>query len=114
MNARGFLDPSQPFDESILVHCPDLIQRNLPGFAFEVNRDTSRVGSAFRRHWSDDHGVYVAVHFVGRNDKARASRAHFATLGWIESHQEHIESGGYHFQCFRSHSDAVETSGSRS
>lgn len=44
----GGIDSAHPFDQPLFVHCADLIEHDLTGFAFESHRDAGGVGAAFR------------------------------------------------------------------
>jgi len=78
-----FIDLPQPFDQPALIYGPDLIQDDLAGLPFKVNRQASGVGAALRRHWGDDDGVDVLVHLVRGNDEAGACFTDFAAFGWV-------------------------------
>lgn len=114
VHAGGLINLALPFDESALVYSPDLIENDLTGFAFESNRYAGGVGPTFRRHGGDDDRVDMTVHFVGRDDEARAGFADLPAFGWIQSYKKYIETGGYHFQSFRSHLEVDEASRSTS
>ena len=103
-------DRSYTLDQSAFVHCPDLIQHNLPGLTFESKRDTSRVGAAFRRHGSDDDRVDMLVHFIRGNDETGAGLADLTPLCRIEADEKDIEAGHYHVHSLRSHVDIAADS----
>ena len=106
----GVIDSPHPFHQALFVHCTDLIQHDLPGFAFESDRDSGGVGAVFRRHGGNYDGVNVMVHFVRRDDEARAGFADFTTLGRIEADELDIEAGRYHVHSCRSHVDGAADS----
>jgi len=89
-------DRSYTLDQSAFVHCPDLIQHNLPGLTFESKRDTSRVGAAFRRHGSNDDRVDVLIHFIRGNDETGAGLTDLTSLCRIETDEKDIEAGPPH------------------
>lgn len=103
-------DRSYTLDQSAFVHCPDLIQHNLPGLTFESKRDTSRVGAAFRRHGSDDDRVDVVIHFIRGNDEAGTGLTDLTPLCGIETDEKDIEAGHYHVHSLRSHADVAADS----
>jgi hypothetical protein len=47
----------------------------------------------------------MMVHFVWRNDEARAGLPDFTAFGGVEPNEKDVESGSYHVQSFRSHWD---------
>ena len=103
----GVIDFPHPLHQPLFVHRADLIQHDLPGFAFESDRDPGGVGPAFRRHWGDDDGINVTVHFVRRDDEAGAGFSDFTALGGIEADEVDVESGHYHVHSRRSHVDGA-------
>lgn len=103
VHAGGPINLPHAFDQPALVYSPDLIENDLTGFAFESNRYAGGVGPTFRRHGGDDDRVDMTVHFVGRDDEARAGFADLPAFGWIQSYKEYVETGSYHFQSSRSH-----------
>ena len=98
----GVIDSPHPFHQALFVHCTDLIQHDLPGFAFESDRDSGGVGAVFRRHGGNYDGVNVMVHFVRRDDEARAGFADFTTLSRVEADEVDVEAGRYHVHSCRS------------
>lgn len=108
VHAGGLINLAHTFDQPTLVYSPDLIENYLAGFAFEANRNAGGVGPTFRRHRGDNDRVDMTIHFVGRDDEARAGFTDFSAFGRIKPHEEHIETGGYHFQSFRSHLEVDE------
>ena len=43
----GVIDCAHPFDQPLFVHCAELIEHDLAGFAFEADRDAGGVGGRF-------------------------------------------------------------------
>ncbi len=103
-------DRSYALDQTTFVHSPNLIQDDLPGLPFESKRDTSRVGSAFRGHGSDDDRVDVLIHFIRRNDETGTGLPDFTALCGIQADEKDIEAGHYHVHSLRSHADIAADS----
>ena len=106
----GDIDFPHPFHQPLFVHCADLIEHDLAGFAFESDRDASGIRAGFRRHRRDDNGINVMVHFVRRDDKTRTGFADFTSLGRIEADEVDVEAGHYHVHSLRSHVDGAADS----
>ena len=112
MGSSGFIDFTQTFDQSTLVHCSDLIQDDLAGLSFEPNLYTRGIGPPFRCHGSHNHSVDVMIHLIRGDDEARTGFSNLTTLSRIEPHEKHVEPGSYHVQSFRSHAEDGSDSGS--
>jgi hypothetical protein len=110
MRPSGFVDFAKAFDQSALIHGPDLIQDDLARLSFEPNLCTSRIGPPFRCHGSHNHCVDVMIHLVRGDDEAGTGFSNLTALGRIEPHEKHVEPGSYHVQSFRSHSEGVGAS----
>lgn len=105
MRSGGFIDLADALDQPGLVHCPDLVQHDLPGFSFKSKRHAGGVRTSLCGHRCHDDGVDMMVHFVWRNDETRAGLADFTAFGGVEPNEKDVESGSYHVQSFRSHWD---------
>lgn len=81
----GLVYFAQPLHQPRFVDRPDLVQDDLAVLALEPHRDTSGILASSRCHWSNNDGLYVAVHLVGRDDQARAGLANFPTFGRIQA-----------------------------
>ncbi len=99
---------TQPFDQADLVDGADLIENNLSGLPAKVNRQAGGIGPAFRRHWGDNHGVDVPIHFVRGNDETGASLSDFSAFGGIETNKMHLEAADYHCHASRSHREVED------
>src|SRR5262245_22052400 len=108
------IDPAEFSEEPGLVHRPDLIQHDLALLALKLIGDPRRIFPPARRHRGNDHRLDMAIHFIGRDDQARAAFLDLAADGGIETDQEHIEAPDYHCHSVVSQSVGALTSSSRS
>src|SRR4051794_28504529 len=83
-------------DEACAVEGPHLVQRDLPLAAVKDAVDSVWEALAGPGHGRHDHRAHRIVHFVGRNDEARARLADLRPDGGIERREVHAEALDYH------------------
>ena len=105
---------AQALDEPSFVHNADLVQHDLAFLALKREWDAGRVVAALSGHGRNDHGTNVVVHFIGRDDDARAGFADFVALDGVEADEVDVETRDYQRHSFRSHCVAEAVSSSRS
>lgn len=89
-------DLSELSDQSRFIHRSDLIKHDLSLLAFELASYSGRVRRSSGRHGCDDHCVCVAIHFVGRDNRAGPGFLNLAADGRVQVDEKNIESFDYH------------------
>ena len=69
--------------EPLSVYGTELIESDLTSFSLKTYRDPCGIGADNRGHGGDDDGPQMLVHFVRRDDQARATLLDFCPLGRI-------------------------------
>src|ERR1700724_4804591 len=75
-------DRSQFPHQTLPVYSAKLVQNHLPTFSLEANRYSRRVRPGDCGHRSNDDGLQMLVHFIGRDDKAKVGSSGFQRPGW--------------------------------
>ena len=72
-------------DQPRFVHCTYLIQDDLPLLVLKLDVYPCRVVAFDRRHWRDNHCSDVPIHFVRRDNDARAGFSDLSTARRVEA-----------------------------
>jgi hypothetical protein len=95
--------PNQPLP----VHCAQLVQCSLAGFSLKAHRHASGVRTHGSGHRSNNDGLQISVHLIGRNHQAWPGLLYFSALGGIERQQPNFVpawSAAHHRHSLRSNS----------
>src|SRR5437762_3303147 len=109
-----FVEFTQALYKPGFINDANLVENNLALLALERERNARGIVPAAGSHGGDDDGADMGVHFVGRDDDARAGLADLVAFGGIEADEVDVETGDYQRHSDLSHLAVIATSASRS